>query len=270
MEVWGGNRATNQSFETPGLKIWIYSRPYRRAASGGDVYYLSSCASGRITRMLLADVSGHGEIASHVATRLRDLMRRNVNYIKQARFVTAMNRQFSEFASQGGFATAVVGTYFAPTRMLTLSNAGHPTPLLRRKIDNAWSELNLRDTDSKDTTDLPLGILDEVSYGQVAIQLEPGDALFCYSDAVTESADASGSQLGQAGLLRLVQSLRAEPEDLIPELVERLKHLSADNLEQDDVTLIVCQATGGAPTLKENLLAPFRLLGPVTDRTVLS
>jgi serine phosphatase RsbU (regulator of sigma subunit) len=270
MEVWGGNRATNRTFETPGLKIWIYSRPYRQATGGGDVYYLSSCASGRITRILLADVSGHGEKVSHVATELRDLMRRNVNYIKQTRFVRAMNRQFARFSDQGGFATAVVSTYFAPTMMFTLSNAGHPTPLLLRKDATAWSELKLQATESKRGTDLPLGILDDATYGQVQIRLQPGDAVLCYSDAVTESIDSDGRQLGQAGVLNLVRSLEAEaPEDVIPELAVRLKRLSADNLEQDDVTLMICQATGSGPTLKDNLLAPFRLFGPVADHTVL-
>ena len=76
MEVWGGNQATHQHFETAGLNVWIYSRPFRGATAGGDVYYLSACASGRITRMLLADVSGHGELVSNMAVSLRDLIRR--------------------------------------------------------------------------------------------------------------------------------------------------------------------------------------------------
>ena len=94
MEVWGGNEAVERSVQTAGLDIWVYNRPYGQAAGGGDVYYLSSCASGRITRILLADVSGHGEVVSQTAVGLRDLMRRNVNFVKQTRFVRAMNRQF--------------------------------------------------------------------------------------------------------------------------------------------------------------------------------
>ena len=82
----GWNQAVERSVETAGLKIWVYSRPYGKAHRGGDVHYLSSCESGRVTRMLLADVSGHGESVSQVAVALRDLMRQNVNYIKQARF----------------------------------------------------------------------------------------------------------------------------------------------------------------------------------------
>ena len=42
MEVWGGNQAVERSFQTPGLKILIYSRPYGHAVGGGDVYYISS------------------------------------------------------------------------------------------------------------------------------------------------------------------------------------------------------------------------------------
>ena len=55
MEVWGGNQAVERSFQTPGLKIWIYSRPYDQAIGGGDVYYVSSCASGRSGSDWVAD-----------------------------------------------------------------------------------------------------------------------------------------------------------------------------------------------------------------------
>ena len=126
MEVWGGNCAADKWFRMPGLNAWVYSQPYAQGRSGGDVYYLSSCASGRITRMLLADVSGHGEGISEVAVGLRDLMRRNVNFIKQSRLVQEMNQQFAGVAELGGFATALVCSYFAPTRSLQVCSAGHP------------------------------------------------------------------------------------------------------------------------------------------------
>ncbi|MCH2597421.1 MAG: serine/threonine-protein phosphatase, partial [Pirellulales bacterium] len=130
MEVWGGNQAIQRKFQTPGLKIWVNSQPFGHAVAGGDIYYLSCCASGRITRMLLADVSGHGELVSRTAIGLRDLMRRNVNYIKQTRFVGAMNRQFTDLDEQGGFATALVSTFFASTMTYSLCNAGHPSPIV--------------------------------------------------------------------------------------------------------------------------------------------
>ena len=132
MEVWGGNVRVEKHFQMTGLEVWISSQPEGRAIAGGDVYYLSSCSSGRISRILLADVSGHGGIVARTAAGLRDLMRQNINVISQRRFVAAMNRQFSATSRDEDFATAIVSSFFSPTRSLSLCNAGHPHPLLFR------------------------------------------------------------------------------------------------------------------------------------------
>ncbi len=268
MEVWGGNQGVERSFQTAGLDIRVYSRPYGQAACGGDVYYLSSCASGRITRMLLADVSGHGEVVSQLAGGLRDLMRRNINFVKQDRFVRAMNLQFTEYADKGCFATTLVSTFFAPTRSFTLCNAGHPPPLVFRQVDSQWSELTRELEETNEVTDIPFGIMNEVCYSHNELRLRPGDMVLSYSDAIIESTGADGRQLHQEGVLDLVRELDLqEPEKIIPALVESITGLSNDNLKQDDVTIMLCQATGGGPVLKNSLLAPFRIFGKVTDQT---
>jgi sigma-B regulation protein RsbU (phosphoserine phosphatase) len=268
MEVWGGNQAIERKFQTPGLKIWVYSRPFGQSLGGGDVYYLSSCASGRITRLLLADVSGHGELVSQTAVGLRDLMRRNVNYIKQTRFVRAMNQQFNNLSDQGGFATALVSTFFSPTMTFSLCNAGHPVPLVFRQQTSQWSELKNEENSSGEISDTPLGVVDQAAYGQLNTRLQRGDMVLSFSDAVTESQDTESRQLGEAGVLRLVRELKVQrAEDVIPALVERITALDENNLAQDDVTLLLAQATGSGPPLKNSLISPFRFLGRVTDRT---
>ncbi|MBD13873.1 MAG: hypothetical protein CMJ72_01760 [Planctomycetaceae bacterium] len=271
MEVWGGNQAIQRKFQTPGLKIWVNSQPFGHAVAGGDIYYLSCCASGRITRMLLADVSGHGELVSRTAIGLRDLMRRNVNYIKQTRFVGAMNRQFTDLDEQGGFATALVSTFFASTMTYSLCNAGHPSPIVFHSEASQWSELNSGASSSKILSDTPLGVVDEVAYGQRDLRLQAGDMVLSFSDAVTESEDRDGRQLGAAGVLRLVRELGLhDAEEVIPSLVERITKLSDSNLRQDDATFLLAQATGGGPSLKKSLLAPLRFMGRVADRTELA
>src|SRR5262245_38570999 len=95
MEVWGGNDLVDANVTMPGLDAWVYSKPYEHAQAGGDVYYVSACATGRITRLLVADVSGHGAKVRESARTLRDLMRRYVNHIDQRKFVRSMNRNFS-------------------------------------------------------------------------------------------------------------------------------------------------------------------------------
>ena len=83
MEVWGSSQLTSSGVELPGLDVWVYSKPFRQAQHGGDVYYVSSCASGRISRLLLADVSGHGKSVASTAADLRALMRRFVNRLAE-------------------------------------------------------------------------------------------------------------------------------------------------------------------------------------------
>ena len=138
MEIWGGNRAVEQAAATPGLDIWVSSRPHAAAALGGDVYYMSLCGGGSITRFILADVSGHGDAVADVAKALRDLMRRNITWKDQDGLVRALNRQFAELSGMNRFATAVVATYLTAGDSLTVCNAGHPRPLWRPGTITRW------------------------------------------------------------------------------------------------------------------------------------
>ena len=60
------------------------------------------------------------------------------------------------------------------------------------------------------------------------------------------------------------------PRELIGQLCERIASLHPENLLDDDTTLFLLRPTDTSPTMKDNLLAPLRLLGPVRDRTTLS
>src|SRR5271169_1280341 len=141
MEVWGGSQLTTRGVAFGGLDAWVYSKPYGDAQHGGDVYYASSCATGRITRLLLADVSGHGNAVADTAADLRTLMRRFVNRLDQTEFVRLLNQQFAILPRTGAFATAIVTTFFEPSRRLTVCNAGHPRPLLYRSAQRQWDFL---------------------------------------------------------------------------------------------------------------------------------
>ena len=61
MEIWSGQRAVENKTVSRGMEAWIVSRPYHGEAEGGDVHYLSLCVGGIVTRLVLADVAGHGQ-----------------------------------------------------------------------------------------------------------------------------------------------------------------------------------------------------------------
>jgi hypothetical protein len=250
MEVWGGSQLTERGVSLGGLDVWVYSKPFGDAQRGGDVYYVSSCATGRISRLLLADVPGHGQSVASTAADLRTLMRRFVNRLDHKEFVQLLNEQFTQLSSHGSFATAVVTTFFAPSRRLSLCNAGHPRPLLYRAATKDW-ELLGHATDSAGAaskaplSDVPLGLFDVADYDTIEVQLEPGDVLVKYTDALMESSDANGEMLGEAGLLRIARLLGDVPADkLIAALVREITERYPENLAADDVTLLVVRASG--------------------------
>lgn len=255
MEVWGGNRATWSQFGVPGLDVWVYSRPMKDSVGGGDVYYLSSCASGRITRMLLADVSGHGAEVSPVAERLRDMMRRNVNIIDQSRMASALNAQF------GGterFATALMSTYFSPTRSLSVASAGHPPALIFRQKDGQWRSI---EDETSDGRNMPIGVIADAQFASAKIRLEPGDFVFTYTDALFEARTRDGEIVKGEGLVALLNEADMDqPATIINTVLDRLRDLNAGNLEGDDVTVMLARANRSGVSLKDNLLAPIRLL----------
>jgi serine phosphatase RsbU (regulator of sigma subunit) len=215
--------------------------------------------------LLLADVSGHGTSVASIAADLRMLMRRFINRWDQAEFVRLLNQQFSALSRTGTFATAIVTTFFAPSRRLILCNAGHPRPILYRASKEEWSLLGHESSPSlPGPLNLPLGILSITEYEHFDLELEPGDCVVTYTDALIESSDADGEKLGEDGVLRLLKLLGdVKPEKLIDELLGEIAERYPENLSEDDVTVLVLRANGAAQsfTLKDKMRAAARMAG---------
>jgi serine phosphatase RsbU (regulator of sigma subunit) len=246
MEVWSGSELTSRGVAFGGLEAWVYSKPYGEALDGGDVYYASSCATGRIARFLLADVAGHGEAVADTANGLKGLMRRFVNRLDQAEVVRLLNRQFAEVAPCGVFATAIIATFFSPSRRLSLCNAGHPRPLLYRAARREWSLLSAQDeAQCLNSRNIPLGIFDMTEYEHFDVELETGDCVLAYTDALMEAAGPDGQILGEDGLLELVRGIEhASPQELAESLLRETNIRCPAALACDDVTVMVLRASG--------------------------
>jgi hypothetical protein len=227
LEVWGGNQAVDNGVVMPGLDAWVFSRPHGGDSSGGDIHYVSSCSTGRIARLLVADVAGHGESAAGTARELRELMRRYMNYVDQARLVRGINAEFSRLARAGVFATAVAVTYWTPTDELTITNAGHPRPLVYRARERRWQVVSekaeaqeRRGGEAADLAqeraeevgsprNLPLGVLEPTGYDVSRLRLGAGDLLMLYTDSLVEARGRDGRMIGEAGLIRVLSALDA-------------------------------------------------------------
>jgi len=269
MEVWGGNSRTQKSLEMPGFHIWINSIPHANDEQGGDIYYISSCGEGNVARVSLADVSGHGETAGHMAKRLRRLMRKHINTLDQQRFASSLNKEFGKLASQGMYATALLTAYHAETDYLTICNAGHPHPLIYRASTNKWQVLDYQPDYSPDgVINLPLGITMPSDYRQFGLKLGTGDILLMYTDAILEAGlhrlEPRRQPLGESGLIELVNELPTDsPESLGRSL---LSSLDSYDKSGDDLTLLVLAHNANnppPPSWQERLRGIGRMAGIV-------
>jgi phosphoserine phosphatase RsbU/P len=265
MELMGGNRALRQTIRAPGLDIWIDSRPLGSTGGigggGGDAHYVSTCGAGYVTRLALADVAGHGESVDRLALVLRNLMRKYINTLDQTRFARALNRELTAADDSGRFATAILLTYFAPTRHLMMCNAGHGRPLWYSAKRQQWQFLDLELAGAcpsltmskaryhfERLANLPLGILDPIDYEQFAVELDLGDIVVLCTDAITESDDGTGQLLGEAGLLALVRELGSDNRIGLGERLVRAVDLRrVGKPAADDQTLIVLEHSETSP-----------------------
>jgi sigma-B regulation protein RsbU (phosphoserine phosphatase) len=262
-EVWGGNRCADSAVASSGLDAWVYSNPYGESDGGGDVYYVSSCATGRITRMLVADLAGHRQAVTDIAADLRTLMRRHVNQIDQSRLVQSMNQQFASLFGDGCFATALVTTFFAPTNHLSLCNAGHPPPLLYRAALKQWSFLDQHCAGGIEFADVPLVAMDMVNYDQFDVKLNVNDLVLCYTDSLIEALDQRGEALGLAGLLDIVRDMDvSEASRVVPQLMSAVGRHRGNEVNDDDLTVVLLSPNGcgSRVPLRERLLGPVRMM----------
>jgi len=275
MEIWGGNRAIDNTISVPGIDAHVFSVPYGHDEGGGDIHYLSMCAAGNISRFVVADVSGHGDAVSELAARLRTLMRKHINTVDQSRFAGALNEEFGRMADMGRFATAVLATYYAPTDHLVVCNAGHPPPLLFRAATGGWSALDIEHPEIEDDAgevgvrNLPLGVVEPTGFAQFAVRLERGDAVVLYSDALIEAKSGRGELLGIRGLMGLLDGLDpTHPAELSGEVARRV-HAHRDGADpDDDQTLIVLHHNAADPpphSIGERVRVLGRMLGLVPE-----
>ncbi|QDV23250.1 PP2C family protein-serine/threonine phosphatase [Aureliella helgolandensis] len=271
MEVQGGHGTDSQFFRRPGLDVWIWNQSRQDAkVEGGDIHYVSSCASGRITRMLMADVGGVNNHFADVACRLRDVMVRNINAIAQSSAVRQMTAQLDSTSQQGGFASVLLSTFFAPTRSWTVCNAGHPPPLLYQSVKGEWAALKPLSSELPPAADYA-GNVDVSEYQNFKLRLDAGDMFFCYSNSLTECRQSNGRMMGVEGIRSLVQRLSesSNPELALNELILTIRDAHQDNLCTQDATVMLSRVTPTRVSLRDNFLAPFRFIRGANDRTSL-
>lgn len=199
----------------------------------GDFFDILPLDNRRIA-FCLGDVSGKGMNAALLMAKTASLYRclaRDTD--SPGELLARLNDEICDTATRGMFVTMAAGLYDARTGLVRLANAGHEPPLYHA-ADGSFASLP---ADAP-----PLGILPGTEFPENDLDLTGGSLYLC-SDGLTEAVLADGSQLGQAGLQRMVERFAGKP------LRERIDAIMAEvgQLDlRDDLTILgVCDEGRG-------------------------
>jgi len=238
-EVWGGNRKVTRTVKMPGLLAWVAAAPIHEGDGGGDLHYMSVCDYDLISRVALADVSGHGRDVDSVTQTLRKLMHKNINAWDQSDFMRGLNEAFGK-GENNKYATAIVLSFHRVMGRLAFSNAGHLPPLWYHAAQKIWGWLE-EGNDAKKVAGLPVGLIPGTEYSQTVVTLKPEDILVLYTDGITEAGSSRGQELGRDSFLEWAREAPiGSPAELGQNLLQRLEQFRA-NAKNDDETLLILQ-----------------------------
>jgi len=204
---------------------------------GGD-YFDLFVSDGRL-HVVIADVAGKGVPAALLMASLRAALRSHVAYeLSPAAVLSRLNALLFESTAVGKFATLFYATLDLETHEIVYANAGHNYPIVIA-ADGSCREL----TDGG----IVLGILPTVDYADGRLMLAAGEALFLYTDGITEAT--AGSHDEEFGAPRLHATLTAhrdvEPVGLVDRVLQAVRGFTGGADPEDDLTLLVLRRDDG-------------------------
>ena len=145
--------------------------------------------------------------------------------------VAELNERFQNSASNMMYFTMVYGVLHSPTGKVKITHAGHPPSL---KISGSGEVVSIVNNGA------PVGMVPDFPYESHELTLNAGETLFCYTDGVTESMNASREMFGEARLKELLERKHVcSSEALMDQIMENLVSWQGEPNFDDDVSFML-------------------------------
>lgn len=198
---------------------------------GGDFYDVFRIAQGRVG-LVIADVSGKGVAAAFFMAVTRTMVRSIASSgATPARCIAEVNDALCGENPADMFVTVFYAELDELSGSLTYVNAGHCPPV----VASAGRGVRLLERSGG----VALGVLPQASFSEISAALTEDEALFLYTDGVTEAFDRDGNLYSLDRLLAEVEAhAGVSPAGMIEAVIGSVDAFSADTLQSDDITCL--------------------------------
>ena len=227
-------RTVQESFlpqKGPEVANYTFSSHYTPAQEvGGDFYDFIHLDAQR-TGIVIGDVSGKGVPAALYMAKLgSDLRTLAFTEKGPAAALDKLNNLLVERSRRGMFATLLYIELDAQGHRLTISNAGHLPPIIKKA---SGSVIKLSTSGGS-----PLGILADMKFGQESATLDPGDTVILYTDGIIEAMNAKDELYGYERFEALIRKSPADPEIVRSAIIDDVNRFTGLSPQHDDMTLV--------------------------------
>ncbi|MFC1673865.1 PP2C family protein-serine/threonine phosphatase [Pseudomonadota bacterium] len=212
------------------MEVYAQTTPAREM--GGDFYDFFDLDDGKIA-LVVADVSGKGVPAAFYMAVVRTLFRAAApRAASPSACLDAVNEMLIGHNIPSMFVTAFYGVLDPRDWSMEFANAGHQPPYLVR-------ESGIVDA-IEGGGGVVLGFAHGVPYAHDAITLEKGDALFIYTDGLTEAFDEDRNQFSEERLIDcLLENRSLSAHALTSSVFAFVGDHAGDAPQHDDITSLV-------------------------------
>ena len=218
----------SESPSHPNVEMAVRFLPARTI--GGDLYDFVDYGPGR-TAIVLGDVSGKAAPAALFAALVSGIMRAAAaQQPEPAAMLALLNDAMQERKLESQYVTMLFAVWNDENRTLTVANSGAVQPVFCR----AGNSVTVK------AEGFPLGLFPDVTYEELNVATQPGDAIVFVSDGILDAENEKEEMYGEDRLAGLLCANRDLPAlEIADAILEDVARFQGAKDRFDDETIIV-------------------------------
>ena len=218
--------------ELPKVPGYEFYASYDSAQAVGGDYYDAMMLDKNNICLSFGDVAGKGVPGALIMSRMASCVQNTMSFVHEVGpAVEAINHHMCANAVEGRFVTYVLVIIDVTTHEMSITNAGHMSPIIRRP-DGSLFEFG------EETIGVPIGVVDGYPFDVLRFKLVPGDLAVLFTDGVSEAMNPNGDLYTTERLREFIKKGPKKADELGKALLQDVRRHANGRPQNDDITIM--------------------------------